>query len=84
MNWLKIALTLLQLAPVIVQGVSNIASEKDHETKRKLASDALLLASGVAAAVDPKDTDTITQAAQLANTVINIHMPNPAAAASAS
>lgn len=81
MNWLKIALTLLQIAPVIAQGVLNIAGEKDHETKRKMASDALLLASGVAAAVDPKDTETITTAAQLASQVINIHLPDPKAPA---
>lgn len=55
-------ISLLQLAPYIVEGVFQIHSESSTETKTQLATDALALATGVAGAVDPVDTAIIAAA----------------------
>lgn len=79
MNWLKLCLTLLSLAPVIVQGVENIMQGAAHDTKRQTATNALVLASGVAAALDPNDQQTISDVSSLAQGVIDLHLkPAPA------
>lgn len=71
MNWLKLALTLISLAPSVVQGVETIGRGRSGSDKHQMAKQALMLASGVAATVDPKDADTINTVSGFASNVID-------------
>jgi len=83
---------LMGLAPVVVAGIESIHGEADSATKQQLAQDSLLLATGVAQAVDPADAAVITPVAQgvsaLIDSVVGIfnatgffkHKPKPAPA----
>jgi hypothetical protein len=70
-NILKYVLQALALVPSVVQGVETIKAEAPGTTKKDLALQSLMLASGVAGAVDPKDTETIALTTQLIGNAID-------------
>jgi hypothetical protein len=53
MNWMRLATTILGLAPYVVAGVEKLHAEASGATKRQLAQDALSLAVSTAAACAP-------------------------------
>lgn len=73
-NLLKYASLIFQLAPVVIQAVEQIgqAAKLPGTTKKDLATQSLMLASGVAQVVDPGDTETIQAAQQIAGTAIEL------------
>lgn len=71
MKALVVFLQLLALAPQIIKGVEVIHGEKDSATKQQIAKDSLLLATGVAGAIDPKDSETIANVSAAADGIID-------------
>lgn len=71
MNWAKWIMAILQLAPLVVMGVEKIHKGAPGATKQEIATQSLLLASGVAAAVDPDDSETIAAASTVAKAIID-------------
>lgn len=52
-------LKLIPLIPYVFAGIRELHKDAAHETHVTLATNSLVLASGVADAVDPKDQETI-------------------------
>jgi hypothetical protein len=71
MNWKTVLLRLLSLAPGIVQGVETLKGEADGASKKQLATDSLLLATGIADSTDPADQALIDPLAIVAGGVID-------------
>lgn len=75
-NLLPLLLKLALLAPQVVKGVEVIGAERTSTDKKQMAHDALMLGTGVAAALDPADHDTIAavsdHVAQLVDSFVGI------------
>lgn len=71
MQWQALLGKLLTLAPGIVQGVEVLKAESDSASKKQLATDSLLLATGIANVTDPADQGLIGPLATAASGVID-------------
>jgi hypothetical protein len=71
MNWAALMRGLFQAIPVIVAGVETLHKDKSGAEKKQIAMDALGVASGVAAAVEPQYSEAISAATQGASCAID-------------
>lgn len=63
---LKLVFTAIQMVPAVVQGIENIHQNTvAGAAKKDLALQSLMLASGVAGAIDPQDSATIDAVSQV-------------------
>lgn len=62
---------LLTLAPLVVAGVEQLHSESSSTTKHQVAKDALTLATGVADAVDSRDSTTTDSVSSNVSAIID-------------
>lgn len=84
-DWKTFVIGLLAAAPSIISAVEQIHGDaKSNASKTQLATESLLVATGVAQAVDPADTNTIAAASAMAGGIIEaFKTPAPAPAAAA-
>lgn len=71
MQWGVFLTKLLTLAPGIVQGVEVLKAESDSASKKQVAMDSLLLATGIANYTDPADQGLIAPLSAVASGVID-------------
>lgn len=64
-------LKAITMIPAVVQGVEIIHQGASGSTKKEIALQALTLASGVAAAIDSKDTETISAVSNTVGSLID-------------
>lgn len=71
MDWLKLALRILQTAPLVVAGIEQLHGSASGESKKKMAMDALSIAHAVAHDVLPEQQAAIDAATELTSNVID-------------